>query len=84
MTKSEKKESWWGELKGLMWAVIVALIIRSVAIEPYNIPSSSMVPTLLVGDYIVVTKYDYGYSRHSFPFSLVSQHDASAGAMGRT
>lgn len=70
MTKSEKKESWWGELKGLMWAVIVALIIRSVAIEPYNIPSSSMVPTLLVGDYIVVTKYDYGYSRHSFPFSL--------------
>ena len=51
-------------------AVLLALIIRSLAFEPYHIPSSSMVPTLLVGDYLFTTKFDYGYSRHSFPFSL--------------
>lgn len=66
----KKKTNWWADIKGLLWAVLLALVIRSVAFEPYNIPSSSMVPTLLVGDYLFVTKYDYGYSRHSFPFSL--------------
>ena len=66
----KKKSGWWSEIKGLLWAVLLALVIRSVGFEPYNIPSSSMVPTLLVGDYLFITKYDYGYSRHSFPFSL--------------
>ena len=64
------KKGWWAEIKGIFWAVLAALLIRSIWFEPYNIPSSSMVPTLLVGDYLVVSKYDYGYSRHSFPFSL--------------
>lgn len=70
MKKEENKSGFWAEMKGLLWAVLAALIIRSVWFEPYNIPSSSMVPTLLIGDYLVVTKYDYGYSKHSFPFSL--------------
>lgn len=70
MVKQEKKHTWWTETKGLLWAVLIALAIRSCVFEPYNIPSSSMVPTLLIGDYIFVTKYDYGYSRHSFPLSV--------------
>ena len=65
-----KEKTIGGEIRGILWAVLAALILRSVWFEPYNIPSSSMVPTLLVGDYLIATKYDYGYSRHSFPFSL--------------
>jgi len=55
--------------KTLIYALIIALIIRSLFIQPFYIPSSSMEPNLLVGDRIFVTKYSYGYSRHSFPFS---------------
>ncbi len=67
--KGEDKENSTG-WKGIFWTVIIALAIRSLIFEPYHIPSSSMVPNLLVGDYLFVTKFDYGYSRHSFPFSL--------------
>ena len=56
-------------LKTLFYAFIIAIIIRSLLIQPFYIPSSSMEPTLLVGDRIFVTKYSYGYSKHSFPFS---------------
>ena len=56
-------------LKTLIGALIIAIIIRSLIIQPFYIPSSSMEPTLLVGDRIFVTKYSYGYSKHSFPFS---------------
>ncbi len=54
----------------VFWAVIIALVVRTVAYEPFNIPSKSMVPTLLVGDYLFVSKFSYGYSRYSLPFSL--------------
>ncbi len=56
-------------IKTLFYALIIALIIRSLLIQPFYIPSSSMEPTLLVGDRLFVTKYSYGYSKHSFPFS---------------
>ena len=56
-------------LKTLFYALIIAVFIRSIFIQPFYIPSSSMEPTLLVGDRLFVTKYNYGYSKHSFPFS---------------
>ncbi len=56
-------------IKTLFYAFIIAIIIRSLLIQPFYIPSSSMEPTLLVGDRLFVTKYSYGYSKHSFPFS---------------
>ena len=56
-------------LKTFIYALIIAVIIRSLIIQPFYIPSSSMEPNLLVGDRLFVTKYSYGYSKHSFPFS---------------
>ena len=55
--------------KTLFFALIIAIIIRSLIIQHFYIPSSSMEPNLLVGDRLFVTKYTYGYSKHSFPFS---------------
>jgi signal peptidase I len=56
-------------VKTIIYALIIAVIIRSLFFQPFYIPSSSMEPTLLIGDRIFVSKYAYGYSKHSFPFS---------------
>ena len=69
MTKS-KKNSFFGNLKSILIAIFIALLIRSFIFEPFNIPSGSMKPNLLVGDFIFVSKYSYGFSKHSLPFSL--------------
>ena len=63
------KNSIYENIKTLFYALIIAVIIRSLFIQPFYIPSSSMEPNLLVGDRLFVTKYSYGYSKHSFPFS---------------
>ena len=63
------RESIIENIKTLFYALIIAIIIRSLLIQPFYIPSSSMEPNLLVGDRLFVTKYSYGYSKHSFPFS---------------
>jgi len=55
--------------KTLFYALLIAVFIRSILIQPFYIPSSSMEPNLLVGDRLFVTKFSYGYSKHSFPFS---------------
>ncbi len=52
----------------LFWAGIIAIVFRSFLLEPFNIPSGSMIPTLQVGDHIFIQKWSYGYSRYSFPF----------------
>ena len=63
------KEKIFDNLKTIFYALIIALIIRTFFFQPFYIPSSSMEPNLLVGDRLFVSKYSYGYSKHSFPFS---------------
>ncbi|EDP66199.1 Signal peptidase I [alpha proteobacterium BAL199] len=66
-----RKSGGFGEMiRTILIAVGIALFIRTFAYEPFNIPSGSMIPTLLVGDYLFVSKMSYGYSRHSLPLSL--------------
>ncbi|HEY8617683.1 signal peptidase I [Phenylobacterium sp.] len=56
-------------VKTIVWALAIALVLRVFLLQPYTIPSASMEPNLYEGDYIVVTKWSYGYSKHSAPFS---------------
>ena len=67
---SKVKSSLINNFKALFWALIIAGAIRTFAIEPFKIPSGSMKPNLLVGDFLFVSKWDYGYSRYSFPFGI--------------
>jgi len=68
--KRNKTHGFLETIRTVVYAVLIALVIRTFAYEPFNIPSGSMIPTLLVGDYLFVSKLSYGYSDHSLPFSL--------------
>ena len=66
----EKEENMSETIKTIIYAIVIAVLIRSFLFEPFKIPSGSMYPNLYVGDFLFVSKYTYGYSKHSFPFSL--------------
>ncbi|OCW57703.1 signal peptidase I [Hoeflea olei] len=59
----------WENVKVLIQALLLAVVIRTLLFQPFSIPSGSMMETLLVGDYLFVSKYSYGYSKYSLPFS---------------
>lgn len=69
MSHAEPRPKRFEGLRSFLYAVAIALVFRSVAYEPFHIPSGSMLSTLYIGDYIFVSKYSYGYSRFSFPLS---------------
>lgn len=66
---AKKKETTGEMIRSFIFMVLLALIFRSVAYEPFHIPSGSMLSTLYEGDYIFVSKLSYGYTRFSFPFA---------------
>ena len=74
-SKEKNKNSFYELIKTLFYAGTIAVLFRSILFEPFNIPSGSMIPSLLVGDYLFVSKYSYGYSRYSFPFGIMPIKD---------
>lgn len=70
VTKENSKSGRFETAKTVVYAIVLALLFRSFLFEPFHIPSSSMKASLLVGDYLFVSKYKYGYSRYSFPFGF--------------
>jgi signal peptidase I len=69
VSEDKKPSALWENVKVIIQALLLAMVIRTVFFQPFTIPSGSMMPTLLVGDYIFVNKFSYGYSKYSLPFS---------------
>jgi len=76
-----KQESFGEMIRTIVYALLIALLIRTLAVEPFNIPSGSMSPTLLTGDYVFVSKFSYGYSRHSLPIAPGFLHGRIFGSL---
>src|SRR4051812_34859336 len=72
-----REEGWWETVKVIVQALVIAGVVRTLLFQPFNIPSGSLIPTLLIGDYLFVSKYAYGYSHYSLPSIL----DLAPGAM---
>ena len=68
---AEREGGLYETIKVILQALLIALVIRTFLFQPFNIPSGSMMDTLLIGDYLFVSKYAYGYSQYSFPFGAV-------------
>ncbi len=64
----EHHYGWWDTAVVIVQALAIAMVVRVFFYQPFNIPSGSMKETLLIGDYLFVSKLSYGYSRYSFPF----------------
>lgn len=69
-TPAKEEGGLWEMVKVIFQALLIALVVRTFFFQPFNIPTGSLIPTLLIGDYLFVSKYAYGYSKHSFPFSI--------------
>ena len=68
--KKKTDDGVWDFVKVIIQALLIAFVVRTFFFQPFNIPSGSMIPTLLIGDYLFVNKLSYGYSRYSFNFSI--------------
>jgi signal peptidase I len=78
----QKKEESLGEVvRTIVYALLIAVAVRTIAFEPFNIPSGSMTPTLLTGDYVFVSKYSYGYSKYSLPIAPDFLHGRLFGSL---
>ncbi|WP_138379830.1 signal peptidase I [Luteithermobacter gelatinilyticus] len=68
--QAKDQESWLDFAKTIFYAILIAVFFRSFVYQPFTIPSESMLKNLMIGDYLLVSKFSYGFSRHSLPFSL--------------
>lgn len=68
--RSKKTGGTMETVRTIIYALLIAGVVRTFLFQPFNIPSGSMIPTLLIGDYLFVSKFSYGYSRFSFPLGL--------------
>jgi signal peptidase I len=67
---AKRQETWWETLRFFLGLFLAAIVLRSFIFAPFSIPSGSMLPNMMIGDYLFVTKWPYGYSRYSVPFGL--------------
>src|SRR5262245_55909503 len=69
-SKKKSEDGIWETVKVIVQALLIAFFVRTFLYQPFNIPSGSMYPTLMVGDYLFVSKLSYGYGKYSFNFSF--------------